>query len=169
MRRRSLQRPQADLLYCYDKLLETWTRRLGSRHDAEDVAHDAVVRILQANPTTIQNLRAYLHQTARNLSTDAYRRNAIHEFVPFETVEERMTSDGDLDAAIRTAEIVAAIELALTELPLRYQQVFIWQRIGGLTQAEIADRLGVSKKMIQKYMARAVRHLRARMAAFDSD
>jgi len=169
MRRRSSKRRQPDLLDYYDDLLKTWVRRLGSRHDAADVAHDAIVRMLRADLTTIQNPRAYLHQTARNLATDAYRRNAAHEIVPLEIVEESITSDGDLDAAIRAAEIVAALEIALNELPLRCRQVFVWQRIGGLTQTEIADRLGLSTKMIQKYLTRATRHLRARMAAFDSD
>lgn len=163
---RSEQRSQADLLHYYEELLETWVHRLGNREDAADIAHDAIVRILQTNPSTIHNLRAYLHQTARNLATDAFRHNSIHEIVPLEYLEERITSNDYLDTTVRTGEIVAALELALAELPLHYRQVFVWQRIDGLTRAEIAERLGVSTRMIQKYLTRVTRHLRARMAEF---
>jgi RNA polymerase sigma-70 factor (ECF subfamily) len=163
---RSWQHPQVDLLQYYEELLETWTHRLGNREDAADITHDVIVRILQAGPT-IQNLRAYLHQMARNLATDSYRHNAIHEIVPLETVQDRATSTDYVEAAAQASEIAGALELALTELPLRCRQAFIWQRIDGLTRAEIAVRLGVSTRMIQKYLNRATRHLRARMAEFE--
>lgn len=163
---RSWQHPQADLLQYYEELLETWTHRLGNREDAADITHDVIVRILQAGPITIQNLRAYLHQMARNLATDTYRHNAIHEIVPLETVEKRITSTDYVETAAQAREVATALELALTELPLRCRQAFIWQRIDGLTRAEIAVRLGVSTRMIQKYLNRATRHLRARMAEF---
>jgi len=48
-------------------------------------------------------------------------------------------------------------------LPLNCRKVFVWQKIEGLTQAEIAERLGLSKNMVEKYMIRTLRHLRDRL------
>lgn len=169
MARRSPRRPPPEILAYYDELVNTLARRLGSRHDAEDVAHEAIVRMLTANVSAIEKPRAYLHQTARNLATDAYRRHIAHEIIPLDLIEESVASASNLDVAIYAAEIVSALEVALADIPLRCRQVFVWQRIGGMTQAEIADRLGVSKSMVVKYMMRAMQHLRERLTDFDPD
>jgi RNA polymerase sigma-70 factor (ECF subfamily) len=165
---RSSSAAHAFLAY-YEELIGTWLRRSGNRHQAEDIAHDAVVRMLEADSGSIQQPRAYLHQTARNIATDAWRRDTAHESVPLDGIEEPFAADGDPDAACRTSEMVSALEAALGELPLKCRQVFVWQRLGGLGQAEIAERLGLSKNSVEKYMIRAMRHLRERLSAFDPD
>lgn len=57
-------------------------------------------------------------------------------------------------------QLVAGLEHALAALPLKCRQVFVWQRLDGCSQQEIADRLGISKNMVEKYMIRTMRHLR---------
>jgi RNA polymerase sigma-70 factor (ECF subfamily) len=166
---RSSSAPLHALLAHYDELLATWLRKSGSRHEAEDIAHDAVVRVLEADRDAIQQPRAYLHQTARNAATDAWRRSAAHEMVSLDAIDEPFAADGDPAAACRAAETVAALETALLELPLKCRQVFAWQRLGGMSQEEIAGKLGLSKNSVEKYMIRAMRHLRDRMVDFDPD
>jgi RNA polymerase sigma factor (sigma-70 family) len=163
------QRPTPGFFAHYEELVRTWRRKLDSRHDAEDIAHDAVVRVLEADGAAVLQPRAYLHQTARNVAIDAFRRRAAHETVPLDAVEDAPAADGDPDAALRASRMLSALEGALAELPLKCRQVFVWQRVAGLTQAEIAQRLGLSKNMVEKYMIRAMRHLRERLAAFDPD
>jgi RNA polymerase sigma-70 factor (ECF subfamily) len=36
-------------------------------------------------------------------------------------------------------------------------------RVNGLSHTEVADRLGVSKSLVEKYLARLVQHCRARL------
>lgn len=169
MSSRSSSRPFHGFLVYYDELIGTWVRKLGSRHDAEDIAHDAVVRMLESDGAAVLQPRAYFHQTARNLATDAWRRHAAHEHVSIDAIEEFAAEDSDPHAALRATRMVAAIEAALAELPLKCRQVFVWQRIDGLSQAEIARRMGLSKNMVEKYMIRAMRHLRERLSPFDPD
>jgi len=161
-----------DFLTYYDELLGTWKRRLGNRHDAEDIAQETVLRMLEADAASILKPRAYLHQTARNLVTDAHRRRSLHEIVSLDELddglEELATPDSDPGTATYVSEMLSALEAALVELPLKCQQVFVWQCIGAMSQGEIAARLGISKNMVEKYRIRATRHLRARMAEFDS-
>ena len=54
------------------------------------------------------------------------------------------------------------------ELPVNCRKIFVWQKIEGLTQAEIAERLGLSKNMVEKYMIRTLRHLRDRLDGLQS-
>ena len=72
---------------------------------------------------------------------------------------------GDTEQFMRALQLAESVERALQELPLNCRKVFVWQKIEGLTQAEIAERLGLTKNMVEKYMIRTLRHLRERVEA----
>ncbi|WP_030142060.1 sigma-70 family RNA polymerase sigma factor [Pseudomonas fluorescens] len=146
----------------YEELIGTWTRRLRNRQQAEDLAHDTFVRVLESDSAQVEQPRAYLHQTARNIAVDGYRledrRGALEE-VAFDTP----SLASDPEHYMHAIQLADSIEQALAELPANCRTVFVWQKIEGLTQAEIAERLGLSKNMVEKYMIRTLRHLRDRL------
>lgn len=74
----------------YEELIGTWTRRLKSRSQAEDLAHDTFVRVLESDAAAVQQPRAYLHQTARNIAVDAYRREDRRGAMELEAVSRRV-------------------------------------------------------------------------------
>lgn len=148
----------------YEELIRTWTRRLRNRQEAEDLAHDTFVRVLEAKSVQVEQPRAYLHQTARNIAVDAYRREDRREAMELEAFDQAPPS-GDPEHFMHAIQLADSIEQALAELPLNCRKIFIWQKIEGLTQQEIAERLGLSKNMVEKYMIRTLRHLRDRLDA----
>ncbi|WP_312496460.1 sigma-70 family RNA polymerase sigma factor [Pseudomonas cremoris] len=148
----------------YEELIRTWTRRLRNRQEAEDLAHDTFVRVLEAKSVQVDQPRAYLHQTARNIAVDAYRREDRREAMELGALDQTPPS-GDPEHFMHAIQLADSIEQALAELPLNCRKIFIWQKIEGLTQQEIAERLGLSKNMVEKYMIRTLRHLRDRLDA----
>lgn len=144
----------------YHELIGTWTRKLRSRQQAEDLTHDAFVRVLENPREQVEQPRAYLHQTARNIAVDGFRREDRRQALELEAFDEGMAVGGDPEAYVHALELADSVERALAELPLNCRQVFIWQKLEGLTQAEIAERMGLSKNMVEKYMIRTLRHLR---------
>lgn len=147
----------------YEELVGTWTRRLRNRQQAEDLAHDTFVRVLESDSATVEQPRAYLHQTARNIAVDGYRREDRRGAMESEAIDHSVSSSGDPEHFMHAIQLADSIERALSELPVNCRKVFVWQKIEGLTQAEIADRLGLSKNMVEKYMIRTLRHLRDRL------
>ena len=145
----------------YEELIGTWTRRLRNRQQAEDLAHDTFVRVLESSADEVAQPRAYLHQTARNIAVDGYRREALALRAP----DHSPPHGGDPEHYMHAIQLADSIERALAELPLNCRRIFIWQKIEGLTQQEIAERLGLSKNMVEKYMIRTLRHLRDRLDA----
>lgn len=145
----------------YEELVGTWTRRLKSRHQAEDLAHDTFVRLLETTPCDVQQPRAYLHRTARNIAMDNWRRAERHQGA-IEHLSAPMPQQGP-EADLHAVQLAEGIERALAELPLKCRQVFVWQKLEGLSHAEIAERLGLSRNMVERYMIRAMRHLLDRM------
>ncbi len=144
----------------YHELIGTWTRKLRSRQQAEDLAHDAFVRVVENPREQVEQPRAYLHQTARNLAVDGLRREDRRQALALEAIDNGTTGSDDPEAYVHALELADSVERALAELPLNCRQVFIWQKLEGLTQAEIAERMGLSKNMVEKYMIRTLRHLR---------
>ena len=161
-------RPQGFLAY-YEELLAVWTRKLGCREAARDLTHDALIKCLETGSAGVAQPRAYLHQAARNVAVDAFRRERAKEWVPLDTIATYADSLHDPVSHARASQLSHALEAALQELPLKCRQVFVWQRVEGMTQAEIAQRLGLSKNMIEKYMIRTALHLRERLGAYAPD
>lgn len=147
----------------YEELVGTWTRRLRNRAQAEDLAHDTFVRVLESDSAAVQQPRAYLHQTARNIAVDGYRREDRRSAMESEAIDLGASSIDDPEHYMHAIQLADSIEAALGELPINCRKVFVWQKLEGLTQAEIAERLGLSKNMVEKYMIRTLRHLRDRL------
>lgn len=144
----------------YHELIGTWTRKLRSRQQAEDLAHDAFVRVLENDAQPVEQPRAYLHQTARNIAVDGYRREDRRQALEQEGLDLTLAAGDDPEAYVNALELADSVERALAQLPLNCRKVFIWQKLEGLTQAEIAERMGLTKNMVEKYMIRTLRHLR---------
>ena len=144
----------------YHELIGTWTRKLRSRQQAEDLAHDAFVRVLENDAQPVEQPRAYLHQTARNIAVDGYRREDRRQALEQEGLDLSPAVGDDPEAYVNALELADSVERALAQLPLNCRKVFIWQKLEGLTQAEIAERMGLTKNMVEKYMIRTLRHLR---------
>ena len=62
-------------------------------------------------------------------------------------------------------EITEPLEQALTELPVKCRQAFTMHRQSGMSYPEIAQALGVSTSMVEKYIIQALKHFRNTLAA----
>ena len=64
----------------YRELVYFLNAKLGNRQVAEDVVHDAYLRVLErSSDTPIEQPRAFLYRTALNLVIDDHRRNALRQ------------------------------------------------------------------------------------------
>ena len=97
----------------YEELIGTWTRRLRNRQQAEDLAHDTFVRVLESAACEVAQPRAYLHQTARNIAVDAYRREDRREALALQGVDHSTPHSGDPEHYMHAIQLADAIERAL--------------------------------------------------------
>lgn len=135
--------------------------RLGSDVDAQEVAQEAYMRLLQsqARPEPAL-LKAYLFRIAINAATDHLRRRASQSWlVPDEGFE-------GAEAALQERALSARQELkivseALSELPPKCRMALMMSRHDGLASSEIASQLGVSDRMVRMYVVRALEHVQS--------
>jgi RNA polymerase sigma-70 factor (ECF subfamily) len=140
--------------------------------DAQDIRHDAYVRILQnlgrLRPTSPKSL---LFTTARNLLIDRMRKNRI---VPIDLLEDLDTLNVLVDDVTpeRRASIrqqLVNVSTAVNLLPEKCREVLWLRRVEELSQKEIASRLGIAEGTVEKHMIRAVRLLSDLLSAPEAE
>ena len=136
-------------------------KRAHQHADVEDLVQNVLVRLaVRGDSSSIEQPEAYLMRTATNVWRDYLRKKGTHaEAVHEEYAEGHLREEHGPDAEAEGAEAVAAVLIALHELPARTRQVFVLCRVEGLRQKAVARRLGVSVSAVEKHMIRAIAHL----------
>ena len=149
----------------YKELVRFLARTIGDAQAASDVAHDAYVRVLARDGGSIAQPRAFLYRTAVNLSVDRFRRDRTRECESLDHpgAEELHAVDAAPDVRLGDVQRLALIERALDELPQLCSQAFLLRKIDGLSHAEIAGQLGISKALVEKHIVNAMSHCRNRL------
>ncbi|HWP82746.1 MAG TPA: RNA polymerase sigma-70 factor [Bacteroidota bacterium] len=145
----------------YPRLCRFAFRLVGSKPLAEEIVQNVFVRLWEKrnDGPPINSLKTYLYQAVKNQAINHLKQ------------EEKWTSiDGDLlettpdfanpEQEIRQKEILDAVEEAIQLLPPRCRLIFTMHRFDGLSYAEIADVLGISRKTVETQMGRALKSLR---------
>ncbi len=163
-------RPGAVLENYYRELVSFLCARLGNRQAAEDVAHDAYTRVLERTADSdVEHPRAFLYRTALNLVIDGHRRGLLRRAEPLEVLDsdERFFSP----APSQEMELRQRLELmqrALGELSKPCRDSFLLRKLEGLSHQEIAERLGISRSLVEKHIVNAMKHCRVRMRLWES-
>lgn len=154
----------------YRELVCFLNAKLGNRQVAEDVVHDAYVRVLErASDTPIEQPRAFLYRTALNLVIDGHRRNALRQSEPLEVLdsEERFATSSP-HASHDQARRLDMLERALAELPAACRESFLLRKLEGLSHPQIAEHLSISRSLVEKHIVNAMKHCRVRMRDWDA-
>ncbi|BCY04370.1 Probable RNA polymerase sigma factor fecI [Streptococcus pneumoniae] len=141
--------------------LNGWLRRqLGCSQRAADLAQDTFVRVLSKDDdmAAIREPRAYLHTIAKGLLINHWRRRQIEQAYldALALQPEPVVPSPESQALI--VETLLRIDAMLTQLPTRVRSAFLMSQLHGMTYAAIATELGVSERMVKKYMAQAMLH-----------
>ncbi|GLK84719.1 RNA polymerase sigma factor [Ancylobacter defluvii] len=142
-------------------------RRLGDQHMASDLVQDTFVRVIERPETRVQDFRAYLYTVARNLLLNHLKQEARRrtDVVAPETLGDIAADQPSPEEAVDSRLQLERIHLLVQELPRRTQEIFVLNRIDGLTHAEVAQRLGLSESAVQKHLALAIAHMTRRLRA----
>jgi RNA polymerase sigma factor (sigma-70 family) len=160
----------------HNRLLVAYlTSRLHSEHEAKEVAQEAYVRLLQLQePDRPSLLRAYLFKTATNLAIDRLRHRTIQHRAreQAELFADLNTTRGELDDPAKQllAREQAGLLLGyLQELPIKCLRVIDLHRVEGLPQHEVAVRVGISERMVRRYVTYAMIYCHLRLDGMAAD
>ncbi len=137
----------------------------------DDILQDSFLRFWEKRDViTFTSIQALLFRIVRNNCLNHLRDKAIQEKHTIhapddnETWERLYNTDllGNPDNELLYKELRQQIESVLSELPERSREIFEISRFEGLKNREIAERLGISVKIVERHISRALKLLNER-------
>lgn len=136
----------------HEAMLRAWlVSRVQRRDDIDDIVQEAYMRLLRARQLgPVLSPKAFLFATARNLAIDSLRRRQVARTEPLvENDELTVLEEGDgIPETVARHQELALMTEAIQSLPDRCRQVFTLRKVYGLSQKEIARRLGLSENTV---------------------
>tara|TARA_Y100000385_G_C12953555_1_gene576554 strand:- start:226 stop:717 length:492 start_codon:yes stop_codon:yes gene_type:complete len=133
--------------------------RCGDQEVATDIAQDSFMKIWEKNLEYNENqIKGLLYKISKELWISQYRKlDSARKFELNLTYEDERITPEDL---LEYDELRVKYEEVLSILPENQREVFLMSRMEDLTYKEIADRLDIGVKAIEKRMSLALRTLR---------
>lgn len=163
-----IQEQQANLVEdWYDRwhslLVRLLSDRLTDRNEAQDIAQEVFLRLLRVDTLDlVKNPRAYLYRVAVNVAGE-WRLRA-RQRKPHSSKElDELVSVEDLERTLERQQTGEAVRRALEELPLTLRQVLVLHCRDNMTYEQIAEELGITRRMVKRYVARGYAEMRERM------
>lgn len=138
-------------------------RFLRDRSEAEDLAHDAYLRVKPVlENQTVEKPEALLYTTARRLAINRLKRRQISPVASNnDQVNIARSAVPGVVQQVMARQEWAQLESAIAQLPEGCRTVLLLRKLELLSHREIADRLDIAVSTVEKQHARALRLLRA--------
>ncbi|AZP70533.1 RNA polymerase sigma factor [Pseudomonas poae] len=149
------------------ELLAYLTRRVNCRETANDLLQDAFIRLMNSEVAKIGNVRAFLYRIANNLSIDHARRNRVRG-VSDEQELQALAGDADPQNSAIAGNTLGHLRRLIDGLPSPTREVFLLARVEQLSYKEIAIRLGLDARAVERHLNKAMAHCAAVLHANES-
>lgn len=137
-------------------------RFLADEDASSDVVQNVFVNLYEQRISNRpDNIRSFLYTSVRNACLNVLKHEKIKQAYEKEAV--MLTEDMAPDAAdglIEESEAKAKVAAALAKLPDQCRKIFTMNRLDGLSNQEIADQLGLSKRTVETQISNALKILR---------
>jgi RNA polymerase sigma-70 factor (ECF subfamily) len=132
--------------------------------EAEELVQDLMLYVWEEreNLTIETSLKSYLFTAIKHRCFNAIKKKLYHEQV-HHVLYEKLKDQFENPDYYMLNELSLNIEKAIRELPDNYRETFKLSRFGELSNARIAEHLGVSVKTIEYRITQSLRLLRVKL------
>lgn len=165
-----------ELFYKYHGRLVLFANKFtGDIQVSQDLVQDAFLKLWEKAEirSTIESPKAYLFKAVRNNCLNHHRHISIKQ-----SVEEQLSSKIDAQEqlvysgledpmySLLEMEMEEKVQNIIKSLPERCREVYKLSRYSFLKNKEIADKLGISVKMVEKHISKALTILRVELSEY---
>ncbi len=146
----------------YHQVILTYiTYRIAHRYEAEDLAQDVFVRLLDyqqmLRPDTV---KYFLFTIARNIVTDYIRRYYKKQEIDSYIYDTMSTSTNETEEKIIGNDLMAMERTRLAAMPEQRRLVYTLNRFENKTSPEIANKLNLSRRTVENHLFIGRREMR---------
>jgi RNA polymerase sigma-70 factor (ECF subfamily) len=135
---------------------------------AEELAQEVFVS-LWVNRAAIdpdRNFNTYVYVSARNATMNFLRKKYVRESFVVDRVKAGEDEYTPTDDLIMAHEVDTLVDMALLKMPAQRKQIYELNRREGLSNDEIASRMGISKKTVENNMSLALKEIKTMVKSF---
>ncbi len=159
---------QATFKTCFDQFFEPIRNyvyyRSGNASLATDIAQEVFMKLWEKQINfSPKKTKALLYKMAGDLFIDHLRKNKVASNYVSHLKLNLNNTPQTPEQTLRYKELKNNYEIALAKLPEKQRTVFLMSRIESLTYKEIAQRLNLSVKAIEKRMHLAINQLKEQL------
>jgi RNA polymerase sigma factor (sigma-70 family) len=142
----------------HEPALRTWLshRRLGGL-DVDDVIQETYTRLIAADSVHhVLDAKSYTFQIAASVVIDHLRRMKVVSIssVPDLDYLEVVSDDPSPERQVIDRDELHRLAQTIAGLPAKVREVFTLRRVYGLSQREVAEKMGISESTVEKHMSR---------------
>ena len=133
---------------------------------SEEIVQDVFVKVWQ-NFEQIENVsdyKSYLYKAVRNSSLNFLRHIKIRQKYIEEVTNSINEVDKPIEESIVEEESNNQIYNAINRLPENWKEAIIMSKYDKLKYREIAEKMNISEKTVEKYISKALQFLRVELA-----
>ncbi|HWU49422.1 MAG TPA: sigma-70 family RNA polymerase sigma factor [Asticcacaulis sp.] len=151
-------------------LVRYFTARARDACVAEDIVQELYLKIaVRKDDVSVENPSAFLFRAANNIwlnrmrgeGRDNRRNGQWHEIHRQAVGEEMVVDEPDAETRLLAHQQLDLVMKGVAALPERTRTIFRLHKFDGLNQAQVAERLGVSKSTVEKHLCAALKSLMA--------
>jgi len=165
-----------DLFFQFHGRLVLFAQKFtGDLQVSQDIVQDAFLKLWENSPSldSCEMPKAYLFQSVKNSCLNYLRHiktrhsaeaKLLNRFL--EAEKASFLESGDPMQSLLEQDVHEKIDTIIASMPEKCRQVFLLSRHEGLKNKEIAGQLGISVKMVEKQISKALLILRIQLAGY---
>ncbi len=149
----------------YNPLCNFATTIVNDHKMAQDVVQDVFTKLWDKREklSIDTNEKSYLFQAVRNRSLEMLRKQKSDSKVSKVVYNDVYDTSAELDEQAKKYMLKEYLYKSIRQLPPKCQEIFVMNKINGLTYNEIATDLDISVKTVENQIGKAYRTLRTIM------
>ena len=145
-------------------------RYLNNHHDIEDVAQESFLRAYRAGmEVEVRDPKSYLFRIAKNVAISQLRLKSrqITDYIEDKSSSDFLSEEHTLEDDVIARQRLGIHCEAVASLPPQCRRVYIMRKVHGMSHKEIARRLNIAQKTVEKHLTKGVKgcdlYIRQRM------
>jgi RNA polymerase sigma-70 factor (ECF subfamily) len=138
--------------------LRRWLSRFGPDVDVDDIVQETYAGMARRFDQ-VRESRAFMFAVARNAVIASLKQKRIVRIVAIADLDAIPLVDGAAtgEQSLVGREELEMLQAAIADLPDRCREVLTLRKIDGLSQRDVAERLGLSESTVEKHVSAGIR------------